>query len=724
MGQYANIDTLTAFAQKIKEMAVRDKTEAQALVLSTSHPDYVYYTSDTHCIVKNGQIYGRGEQIVASNFAFLPASEQAPGLDPTFTDTTKIYVQPDTATPGNFKLWWCVPGTTTWVNGGSFPLDIPLTAEDISYDLTPTPDLGTGDVQSAIEAEDAKVEQLSLDTMGKDESGEYWEDELHEVYGYSVLSNNHRIGANYAGTSASGYYIFIFPSSEGDVWKVEKAAGSGRWEGFWKGGTAYSSITAANHLQSWQQASGTFTAPADTTLFAVVTNTANLQLTSVWRKTTRPAKTPADIQRQLIELEAGCINTSALEVGEVIPYWAAASTVHGIRLEVRKGQVLLLDLVGTATYAPLVFTDEDRVITEIHQTPVYGAFEVPNDGYAYIQKLISHESDNYLYIMGYGGHAKDMADNRVARDELQAQFDALYRKGVADGAGMASIAGLGYNVYDHISGEIDLEGFDYGCRYRHNSIFTPITGTGNKKWQNNTHLVYFPKVDLTGLTPNGYYSFDGCSNLVVVPDLTFSAGSASGHSMFRDCKKLIHVGNIIGFQPTTVLYMFSGDNVLKSVGKIDTSKISASDGFHYIFNSCNVIERCEGLDLTSAPNIGQDTFYYKSNRPTMRYFLLTNLGKNSANTIFNMTRTTNWGVATASQPDARQSVIDTLITYSFDRAAANEEAKQAAIDAGTYDEETWTDPYGVITISLATNTKALLTDEEIEQITAKGYTIA
>lgn len=108
----------------------------------------------------------------------------------------------------------------------------------------------------------------------------------------------------------------------------------------------------------------------------------------------------------------------------------------------------------------------------------------------------------------------------------------------------------------------------------------------------------------------------------------------------------------------------------------------------------------------------------------MRYFLLTNLGKNRANTIFNMTRTTNWGVATASQPDARQSVIDTLITYSFDRAQANEDAKQAAIDAGTYDEETWTDPYGVITISLAANTKALLTEEEIEQITAKGYTIA
>ena len=52
---------------------------------------------------------------------------------------------------------------------------------------------------------------------------------------------------------------------------------------------------------------------------------------------------------------------------------------------------------------------------------------------------------------------------------------------------------------------------------------------------------------------------------------------------------------------------------------------------------------------------------------------------------------------------ARQSVIDTFITYSYDRATAG---------------------YSACSINLSTNTKALLTQDEIAQITAKGYTLA
>lgn len=62
-----------------------------------------------------------------------------------------------------------------------------------------------------------------------------------------------------------------------------------------------------------------------------------------------------------------------------------------------------------------------------------------------------------------------------------------------------------------------------------------------------------------------------------------------------------------------------------------------------------------------------------------------------------------WGHNTSYIPDARKSLIDSLITYSFDRAAAG---------------------YSNCTISLHSKTKALLTEEEIAQITAKGFTIA
>ena len=61
-----------------------------------------------------------------------------------------------------------------------------------------------------------------------------------------------------------------------------------------------------------------------------------------------------------------------------------------------------------------------------------------------------------------------------------------------------------------------------------------------------------------------------------------------------------------------------------------------------------------------------------------------------------------WGIANDEVPDARQSLIDSLITYSFDRAAAG------------YSTQTW---------KLYKDVKALLTDDEIAQITAKGYTL-
>ena len=686
----------------------RTCTEAQAIAYASTKPNTVFYTSDTHNIVVGGIVYGRSEQITANAFAYLPASELDPS-DPAFSDTSKIYIQP-TSTAGVMKLWWYYNGT--WINSDSQAMSVPISAEDITYDLTNTPDLGEGDVQSAIEAVDGKVEQLSLDTMGKDESGEYWEDLLFEKHGYSAISaNNRRIGANHATTTDSsgvGRKIYIFPASEGDVFKVTGAAGSGDWTGFWKGGTAYSSITATNYLSSATVASGTYTAPANATLFAFVSIDARFtsDTAHVWKKTTRTSKTPADIQRQLIEgWTPSVINTSALEVGDLMPYWAAATTYHGIRVEVKKGQVLLLDLQGSSTYAPLVFTDYGRVITEIHQSPVYGAFEAPNDGYAYLQKLISHESDNYLYIMGYGGHAKDMADNRVGRDELQAQFDALYQKGVADGSAMASIVGLGYNVWDYITGAVNMAGFEYGCNYMRNSIITPLTGTLKQRYNSNKNFVYFPKVDVSGLTPDGEYAFAECSNLVLIPDMNYRVGTEGDcYRMFDNCKKLKHVGSFGNMQPTRLNYMFSGCSALLTVGKIDTSKVTA---LSLCFNATGAIRRVEEFDFTAMGNVAQNDLFYTTNNSSVRYWLIKNIGTNSACTSLNFSRVLNWGIPEAAYSqytsDARQSLIGTLITYSFDRATAE---------------------YSTCTITLSANTKALLTTEELEQITAKGYTIA
>lgn len=83
----------------------------------------------------------------------------------------------------------------------------------------------------------------------------------------------------------------------------------------------------------------------------------------------------------------------------------------------------------------------------------------------------------------------------------------------------------------------------------------------------------------------------------------------------------------------------------------------------------------------------------------LTFILIKNIGKSTL-TTFDFSDASNWGT---DGDENRQSLIDSLITYSYDRA---------------------TNGMGAATIKLSTNTKALLTEDEIAQITAKGFTIA
>lgn len=62
--------------------------------------------------------------------------------------------------------------------------------------------------------------------------------------------------------------------------------------------------------------------------------------------------------------------------------------------------------------------------------------------------------------------------------------------------------------------------------------------------------------------------------------------------------------------------------------------------------------------------------------------------------------TSAWG---DGSEENRRSLVDSLLTYSYDRAAAG---------------------WSAATVALSETVKARLTDEEIAAITAKGYTIA
>ena len=85
----------------------------------------------------------------------------------------------------------------------------------------------------------------------------------------------------------------------------------------------------------------------------------------------------------------------------------------------------------------------------------------------------------------------------------------------------------------------------------------------------------------------------------------------------------------------------------------------------------------------------------------IEYCLMKNIGACPNASLFRFT-SYYWGIG-EKYSNSRQSLVDSLITYSYDRASAG---------------------YSTVNIQLNQNTKARLTESEIAQITAKGYTIA
>ena len=113
------------------------------------------------------------------------------------------------------------------------------------------------------------------------------------------------------------------------------------------------------------------------------------------------------------------------------------------------------------------------------------------------------------------------------------------------------------------------------------------------------------------------------------------------------------------------------------------------------FNTCTLLARIDGIDFSSATKA--DSIFYGCT--ALVFVNAVNIGKSTL-TTYNFSGATVWG---AGSDENRQSLIDSLITYSYDRASNG---------------------LPTATIQLSANTKALLTDDEIAQITQKGYTIA
>ena len=228
--------------------------------------------------------------------------------------------------------------------------------------------------------------------------------------------------------------------------------------------------------------------------------------------------------------------------------------------------------------------------------------------------------------------------------------------------------------------------------------------------------------------------FGGCSGLTSLDVSHFDTSNVTIMScMFESCKSLtsLDVSNFDTSKVTTMQSMFGSCSGLNSLdlSNFDTSKVTNMGS---MFSTCGNLTSLDLSNFNTSNVTNMDSMFqncgkltkvdgyisfksYSSSTMSNRYFLgyssnsslrkitFKDIGYHSNATQFNMSYATVWGVNSDTITDARQSLVDSLITYSFDRA---------------------TNGYSTCTVTLEANTKAVLTEDEIAAITAKGFTIA
>lgn len=125
--------------------------------------------------------------------------------------------------------------------------------------------------------------------------------------------------------------------------------------------------------------------------------------------------------------------------------------------------------------------------------------------------------------------------------------------------------------------------------------------------------------------------------------------------------------------------------------------------YHSAFRSEGNLNSLKGIDFLSCSNMDA-MFYYDghSGIENLKTFFVKNFGTQlsiNGTTVHGFNHLLNWGVGST---EAHNSVVDTLYTYSYDRAAHG---------------------YSALVVKLSPTTMNILTTSEKAEITAKGYTL-
>ena len=209
----------------------------------------------------------------------------------------------------------------------------------------------------------------------------------------------------------------------------------------------------------------------------------------------------------------------------------------------------------------------------------------------------------------------------------------------------------------------------------------------------------------TSKVTNMYGMFDNCTKLTSLDISNFDTSNVTDMgNMFGSCSGLtsLDLSSFDTSNVTNMQFMFKYCTNLTSLdlSSFDTSNVT---NMNYMFQTCNNLKRIDGYidwsKISSYPSTFFSTFYGYYN---LRYMVIKNIGKTGTTFNFNSDNIQNWGDNTEEIPDARQSLVDTFVNYTYDRVSNG---------------------MGSCTIQLYSKIKARLTNDEIAQITAKGFTV-
>lgn len=236
-----------------------------------------------------------------------------------------------------------------------------------------------------------------------------------------------------------------------------------------------------------------------------------------------------------------------------------------------------------------------------------------------------------------------------------------------------------------------------------------FVGSLNSLFSNCTNLVDFTYSGLTidSNVTEAINCFYGCS-LTAVPDLFNGAqtGLTDLSWMFQGCDGMttIDLSSWKFGQVTNISNMFTNciNAITIDITGIDTSKMTSASDMGDIFNFCYNLVRVRGaidligMNLTGLPSLG----YSVSSLTTITY---KNLGRNPEITSLDLYPDDNYAKWGLGDEESKQSFIDSVLTYSYDRAANG---------------------LPTLELTMKQEQKALLTEEQITAIQAKGYTIS